>query len=247
MLLSAAVAVVVATLVFVWWFPSPLRELMGGTQLFWLIVGVDVVCGPLLTLVVFNPAKPRAELRRDIALVALIQLLALGYGLHAVSHARPVALVYEVDRMRAVSYADIAETELPSVPDWANPWRLTGPLTVGLREVVTTEEKIASIESSLGGIEPGQRPSWWQDYALSVPKVLERARALAELRAKHPTQAERLNIAAQSAIDNWATGETSDPESLLWLPLVSRHVNDWVVLLDPATARVRGYAHVDGF
>ena len=60
--LSLAVAALVAFLVFGFWFPAALRHLAGGADLFWLIVGVDVVCGPLLTLVIFNPAKPRAEL-----------------------------------------------------------------------------------------------------------------------------------------------------------------------------------------
>jgi hypothetical protein len=38
-----------------------------------------------------------------------------------------------------------------------------------------------------------------------------------------------------------------DPAALRWLPLVSRRATDWVVLLDPVTARVRGYVHLDGF
>ena len=161
LLLSVAVALLAALLVFGVWFSTPLRELAGGTELFWLVVGVDVVCGPLLTLVVFNPAKPRAELRRDLAWVALIQLLALGYGMHTLSHARPVALVHEVDRFRVVSFADLDQAEAPSAPDWAQPWRLSSPRTVGLRPVTSSAEKMASVDASLQGIEPSQRPSWW--------------------------------------------------------------------------------------
>ena len=41
--------------------------------------------------------------------------------------------------------------------------------------------------------------------------------------------------------------QPSAAQALRWLPLVSRRATDWVVLLDPATARVRGYVHLDGF
>src|SRR5690606_15630395 len=118
----AVVAGTIAMLVFWGWFPAPLHQLMGGLDLFLLIASVDVVCGPLLTLVVFTPAKSRVDLRRDLTLVVVIQILALGYGIHTLSYARPVALVFEVDRFRAVSYADLDEAEAPDAPSWAQPW-----------------------------------------------------------------------------------------------------------------------------
>ena len=95
---------------------------------------------------------------------------------------------------------------------------------------------------------PVSRASWWQDYTLSHPQVLERARPLPELRAKHPAQGVLLDAAvAQALHNNSQPGETTDAQALRWLPLVSRHATDWVVLLDPSTARVRGYVHLDGF
>ena len=51
---SALVAAAVAVLVFMVWFPYPYRQLAGGTELFILVMAVDLVCGPLLTLVLFN-------------------------------------------------------------------------------------------------------------------------------------------------------------------------------------------------
>lgn len=245
--LSAAVVAIVALLVFGFWFPGPLRELSGGAELFWLIVSVDVVCGPLLTLVVFNPIKPQSELRRDLALVAVIQLLVLGYGIHTLSYARPVALVHEVDRFRVVSVADIDETEADHIPNWAKPLSFSRPPTIGIRPAATLEENMASIDASLQGVEPSQKPSWWQEYALSVPQVLQRSHGLAALNTKHPAQQTLIEAAASSAVADLQPGETTDPATLRWLPLVSRHASDWVVLIDPVTARIRGYIHLDGF
>jgi len=95
LLCSVFVALLASVLVFGMWYPFPFRELSGGRELFLLVVVVDVICGPILTLVLFCPKKPRAELWRDLGLVAFIQLGALFYGLGAVREARPLFLVHE--------------------------------------------------------------------------------------------------------------------------------------------------------
>ena len=64
---------------------------------------MDVVCGPLLTLVLASPRKSRRERWLDFSLIGLIQLAALAYGMHSVWVARPVALVFEVDRLVVVT------------------------------------------------------------------------------------------------------------------------------------------------
>ena len=56
LLASSGIALLAAVVVFLVWFPYPYRELVGGQFLFWVLVGVDVVCGPLLTAVLYNPA-----------------------------------------------------------------------------------------------------------------------------------------------------------------------------------------------
>lgn len=238
-LLSLAVAVAVAALVFGLWFPWPYREIAGGRELFWLIVSVDVVCGPLLTLVLFNFTKPRAELARDMALVVLIQLVALGYGLHTLALARPVALVFEVDRFRAVSMADLDEADPANALGELHTWSGSGRRVVGTRRARNKNEVLENIEKSSLGIDTAQRPSWWQDYSLNVSDALARAKPIAQLAAKYPQQ--------RSLIDE-AIARTGRPESSLrWLPLVSRRALDWTALIDAKTAEPVGYVHLDGF
>ncbi|TFV04453.1 fimb protein, partial [Bacillus stratosphericus] len=48
--LSLLIAAVTAWLVFGVWYPAPFDALVGGLNLYGLVVAVDVVCGPLLTL-----------------------------------------------------------------------------------------------------------------------------------------------------------------------------------------------------
>ena len=76
--ISMLVAASAAWLVFAVWYPYPYREISGGRELFTLVVSIDVILGPLMTLIIFNRSKPRAELVRDLAVVAMIQLAGLG-------------------------------------------------------------------------------------------------------------------------------------------------------------------------
>ena len=237
--LSALIALITAAVVLGFWFPFPHRHLADGQRLFWVMVGVDVVCGPLLTLVLFNPAKSRRELRLDLSLVALIQLAALAYGLYSISLARPVIQAFETDRFTVVSAAEIDPGQLPQAPPaWRTlPWN--GPRLIGTRPA-RNDEILLDIDLSLQGIGPGARPSWWQPYEQSIPAVQRRMKKLADLRAARPA-------AGQALIDQ-AVRQTGQPlEALFYLPLTSRKkLDDWIVLLN-AEAVIVGYAPVSGF
>lgn len=247
LLLSLMVAVLTALLVFGVWFPVPYRELSGGLALFALILSVDVVCGPVLTLLLLHPRKARPLLVVDIILITCLQIGALAYGLYSLSLARPLALVFESDRFRVVAYVDIPEADLPKAPAWIRPLGFGSPQVLGTRSARTGAEKIESVNSSVQGVEPGQRPGWWQDYTLSVPKVLERAHSIEALQQINPSKVESIQLAATQAALTPEAGETSNPNALRWLPLVHRQSMNWVVLLDPVTARIRGYVRADGF
>lgn len=237
--LSALIALITAAVVLGFWFPFPHRHLADGQRLFWVMVGVDVVCGPLLTLVLFNPAKSRRELRLDLSLVAVIQLAALAYGLYSISLARPVIQAFETDRFAVVSAAEIDPGQLPQAPPaWRTlPWN--GPRLIGTRPA-RNDEMLLDIDLSLQGIGPGARPSWWQPYEQSIPAVQRRMKKLADLRSARPA-------AGQALIDQ-AVRQTGQPlEALFYLPLTSRKkLDDWIVLLD-AQANIAGYAPVSGF
>lgn len=235
--LSMVVAAIVAAIVLGVWFAFPYRDVAGGQHLFWILVSADVVCGPLLTAVVFNPKKSRRELLLDLCLIATIQLAALAYGLHAISEARPVVLAFEIDRFVVVSAAQIDQKTLRQQGQ-ALSW--LGPVPMGTREPEDGEEAIKSIEMSIQGVEPSARPDWWQSYESSKPKIKQRFRKLAELRSSS-------SPASQAAIDT-AVKKTLHPlHDVYYLPLVSsKSLDDWIVLLD-AEAKIIGYANAGGF
>jgi hypothetical protein len=72
LVISAAVVALAALLVFGGWYPSPWRQLLGVAGVFGLVVSVDLVCGPLLTLEVNwgqIPIKSLYEIRPFTALL----------------------------------------------------------------------------------------------------------------------------------------------------------------------------------
>ena len=90
--ISALIAATVVALVLAVWYPPPYFAGMGGPVLLRLLIGVDVVLGPLITLIVFDPAKPR--LKYDLMTIAALQVAALAYGGMVMFEARPVYNVF---------------------------------------------------------------------------------------------------------------------------------------------------------
>lgn len=216
----------------------PYRELSGGRELFLLVVAVDVVCGPLLTLVLFNPAKPRAELLRDLGLVVLIQMSALGYGLWTVQQARPLFLVQEVDRFKVITGPVLDGAAVAALPAALQPRWWKGPMTVAIREPKDAQERqTVMFESIQGGRDYAERPEFYLPYeGAAALKSLQRAKPLAVFLQKQPAQ--------QAAAEALAAEKGADMAQWLYFPVIARQ--DWVAVLDPQ-GQIQGFLRGDGF
>lgn len=237
---SCAVALACAALVFGLWYPYPYSELVGGRELFMLVVSVDVACGPLLTLVVFDPCKSRTQLWRDVGVVMLLQLTALGYGMYSVLEARPVLLAFEGDRFRVVRVADVDRSDIQSAPEDLRPMSLWGPRLVGVRLAKSTEpDFIHSIQRSMQGDPPSFRPDRWVGFQAQRANVIADAKSLSQLRRKHPSRQKPID----EAVERSGLGEAR----LGYLPLVAGSRDDWVVVVSLDDGKPRAYLPLDGF
>ena len=235
--LSLAVALLAAGLVFGLWYPMPFREISGGRELFLLIVAVDVVIGPVITLAVFDRRKPWRELRRDLAVVGLLQLAALGYGLHTVFEARPVVLALEGSRLRVVRAIDLPPEQLAKAPAELRELPLWGRRVVAARPL-RVEEMFEAVQLGLAGVDLGMRPDFWLPESATADEIRRAAKPLDDLRKRYPARVAELDRAVQ------ATGRP--PGQLRYLPLLSRRT-DFVALIDANSAEVVGHAPFDGF
>ena len=99
LLLTVVVAILGALVVFFIWYPKSLSLMLGAVGIYKLIVGVELVLGPIMSLVIYSPNKSRYKLTRDYALVGCVQVAALLYGLGVMAQARPVYLIFVKDRI----------------------------------------------------------------------------------------------------------------------------------------------------
>ena len=104
-LLSCVLLGVALYLVYFIWYPAPLHKAMGVGEIFWILLSIDLILGPILTFIIFN--KNKKELKRDIFIVILLQISAYLYGLHTVAQGRPVWQVFVVDDIELVRSIDI--------------------------------------------------------------------------------------------------------------------------------------------
>lgn len=103
--LSFVVAIIISAIVFFVWYPNPLSKGMGINQLFLMMLVIDVIVGPLLGWMVYKEGKK--TLKIDLAVVILIQLLALSYGVYTFAKGRPAWIVYGANQFTVVKNTDI--------------------------------------------------------------------------------------------------------------------------------------------
>ena len=93
--------------ILVQWYPEPLFSTDGGWKVIRIIIGVDLILGPLLTLIVFKTGKP--GLKFDLTMIALVQVLALSWGVWTTYNERPAAVIYTLDFFTPVPAYQLAE------------------------------------------------------------------------------------------------------------------------------------------
>jgi hypothetical protein len=240
LVLSAIVAAIVGTIIFLLWYPGFHRDLVGGRELFMLVASVDVVLGPLLTLAIFNPSKPRKELVRDLSMVGIIQLSALVYGLHTVYLARPAWLVFEIDRFRVVSVADIDTDSLSEAKPHLRDLPLTGPGLISAKMPQEDRAYQKAFELSFRGVDLGMQPAAWLDYdGAARTAALRKATTARALMHRFEGRPEQTLI-----MD--AVRDTGKPiNELFALPLVGRE-KAWTILID-STGEPVGHIAIDIF
>ncbi len=213
---SALIALLALLLVFKLWYPAPLHEALGVTHIFLLLLLIDVILGPLLTLLVYKVGKK--TLVMDLTIIAILQLAALGYGLWTVAEGRPAWIVYNVDRFDVVTVVDIDNRQLDEAhAEYRNaPW--TGPRWVAAARPDDPEQRNNILfEAVQGGSDLAQRPNLYRPLTEMTQAIQQRAQPLDKLTDFNDATAVR------DALQNW-------PDAAAWVPLMAR-TKPMVVLL----------------
>ncbi len=90
--ISFVVFVFLAYVVLFIWFPGFFFAIDGGWEGMRILIGVDLVLGPLLTLMVFKEGKP--GLKFDLTMIGTFQAVCLAAGLYVIYSERPIFFIY---------------------------------------------------------------------------------------------------------------------------------------------------------
>jgi hypothetical protein len=209
------------------WFPGALFAAAGGLGLLYLLIGVDVVLGPLLTLLVFKSGKP--GMKFDLAVIGAVQLAALVYGFSVVAQARPAFVVFVLDRFEMVAAVELEPEELAAAKREefrSVPW--TGPMLVAADMPADNAERQKLVELAQAGIDLQHFPKYYVPYAERAQQVLAKAMTIARLRETEP--------ANMPAVEDWLKSSGTKEDDVRALLLRTRFA--WlVVLVDPRTAQ----------
>ena len=161
------------------WYPNQYFKLMGGLTLIITLASVDVILGPLLTFVVFDTDKK--SLKFDLFCIAILQLLALAYGIYVMFQARPVFTVFNKNQFDISAVVDISSEEL--MRGRRTEFRklsVTGPKLVS----IYTPDKNNKYEYMFALTESDMAyryPRLYDDYNLHRKEVIKAGRPLQEL------------------------------------------------------------------
>ncbi len=228
--ISALIAATVVVLVVRLWYPQPYFDAMGGEVLLRLLIGVDVVLGPMITLLIFDPKKPR--LKYDLATIAVLQLAALAYGGFVMFEARPVYNVFFDDGFHTVpAYSVDADSRARAAPEF-RPLSLTGPRVVAAMLPADPRETVGiTVAAAIGGPDLPDLPHLYVPYAQAAAKAASVACPPAALARRGRDEAD----AVSAFVNAHGAGRVMG-----YVPVRARN-RDFSAVVDRKTGEIIGY------
>lgn len=170
------------------WFPPPLFSTDGGGAGLKLLLLVDLVLGPLLTFVVFNPQKTRRHIALDLGVIAALQLAAYGAGLWSIHSVRVQAVAFHEGVFHAVAASDFKQQEIDPAS-----WDALGsqaPYLVAVRPAANAEEsKGVTAYAITTGLAPQQLQFLYQPLSAAAAPLREQGWSWAALQTRQPAVA----------------------------------------------------------
>ncbi|MFN0317911.1 MAG: TfpX/TfpZ family type IV pilin accessory protein [Burkholderiales bacterium] len=212
LLICTLVATSVVALLWYFWFPGLFFEASGGRELLLILVGVDVIAGPLLTLIVFDANKK--GIKFDMMFIASLQIAALAYGLHIMYVARPVYIVYNSDRFDVVTADQIKPEDMEKAKDpELRLLPLTGPRLMAAPRPTDPEENETLKSLELNGKDVAHMPQYYVEYTDPV------ARKQALKYTKPVSALDKTSAGLERKLQEIATRRGTTQDNLVYLPV----------------------------
>ena len=231
---SAGALTLVLGALYLGWYRWPGWYLVSVLHVVGIVVLVDLVIGPTLTLIVAHPRKARRVFARDVAVIVTVQLAALVYGTVTLWNGRPLYYTFSADRLEIVQASDIEAPEAalaqrgnPALaPHWYSlPRWIWAPLPDDPDEAAHIVN-----DATLGsGKDVIDMPRYFKPWAQGLPKLRDQLVRLDDM--KYLSKKEKESLHARLI----AEGLTPDQRNALIMWGGSRRL---VAFFDPATLRL---------
>lgn len=225
--LSVLIAALVFAVIYFVWYPGALFGSAGGLDLFLLIACVDVVIGPLITLIIFVPGK--RGLVFDLVVIALLQVAALSYGVWVLYDSRPVWMVFVKDRFELVRANHVLEAERAKAKAPFNELPIDGPRFAGARMPADTAEQLRIAISAAGGQDLHTYPQYLVPYDSVQRDAAARSRPFQKLLGLNPLK--------NAEVEGLPARLGRSKEQIRYLPMRAGKV-DLAVLVDAKSGEV---------
>ncbi len=228
-LFTIVVALVTGYLVFGLWYSGEIYKISGGVGLYKLLILCELILGPLLAFIIFNPLKPKFELIRDYVAIIFVQLFALTYGLYSVAMSRPAYLVFVKDRIEVVAPIELSLADLSDAGLTRFSRLFSAPQLLCVSRPKSQKESSDLILSALSGKDIQLMPRYFKPC--DVNEVESRLLSSQDLPEFSEVTSFLPNI---------------QPNEVHWLPVRSRF-GSWIALYVNKDLRAPVYIEIDPF
>ncbi|MEB8434186.1 hypothetical protein OO007_18255 [Cocleimonas sp. KMM 6892] len=170
LVISLIIITTLVTGIIYFWYPLELIEITSFKEMAILIVTIDLIIGPILTFVVFNTNKK--NLRFDLAVIAMLQISALSYGIYYLYQGHPVYITYAKGSFSLVN-AQLAKPENSKYPEYQIS-KISKPKLAYAELPKDTLLKNQLLDESMsGGPDLEERTDLYKPYDLNIDNIIE--------------------------------------------------------------------------
>ena len=185
-LIGLVILIPLVYLILVQWYPGVYFATDGGWRGLFIVLCVDLVLGPTLTLIIFNPVKPLKKIYFDLAVIAVLQISALTWGVYAVYSQRPVAVVFWEGSFTPV-IAEVFHRQKISIDQVRELSPLNPALIYALLPQSTEDASQMFLISLNEGLEPFQQFGRLRSLPDGLEPITSRELDMQALLSEHPT------------------------------------------------------------
>ena len=233
LMISYVVVLTFLTIMKQFWYPDFFFEASAGWGVLKILLMVDLVLGPVITLIIFKAGKP--GLKFDLGVIAALQVVALVYGGSIIFQNRPGYLVFAVDRFEVVAATAVDETAIPD----AGLRRVAGnPIPIIYASLPDDKEESDKIlfEVISGGADIERRPELYKSFQKNFDKVFMKGIDISSLVTA--------DVEAGNRVREFVSERNAGLADFLYYPLVGKN-KDMLIVFTRSGGRPVGVIDVN--